>query len=89
LLILGLFIRGIDVKGNIEDIKSDLHTRFSLFLDGGLVEELERMRIPTENQPSLDEDMYLIYDVPRTPSLTDETLIFLVLTETISGLLVA
>lgn len=69
-------IIGINVEEELGDVKEDLHTRFTLSLDGGVSEELNRRRISTENQSTLSEDMYLIYDVPRDPSLTGERLVF-------------
>jgi hypothetical protein len=67
-------IFGVDIHSDVNNRK--IYDRFTMSINGKIREEIGVPRISTENQAELKRDMYLIYDVPRDLSLTDEHLKF-------------
>lgn len=67
-------IFGVDIHSDVNNRK--IYDRFTVSTDGRINEELGVERIPTENLDELKRDLYLIYDVSKDSSLTDEHLKF-------------
>lgn len=69
-------IFGIDTVDNLEEVGEKLYDRFTLSLDGRIMEEIGRPRIATKNRSELENDMYLIYDVDRDTDIRQGILVF-------------
>jgi hypothetical protein len=67
-------IFGVDIHSDVNNRK--IYDRFTMSINGKIREEIGVPRISTENQAELKRDMYLIYDVSRDISPTDEHLKF-------------
>lgn len=67
-------IFGVDVEQDVEN--RAIYDRFTLSTDGSINEELQVVRIPTDNQGELQQDMYLMYEASREASIIDERLKF-------------